>query len=79
MDTSAVELHDIMGGLSDIAFSMDSLCEVLVSLEEAYDMTYDHTTQKVVHIIGLLLASMSEDLSDKIDEIDHFIIDNKTA
>ncbi len=79
MDASAVKLHDIMGELSRIAFGMDSLREVLMALEEAYDMTYDHTTQKVVHIIGLLLASMSEDLSDRIDEIDNFIIDNKTT
>lgn len=79
MDASALELHDIMGGLSDIAFSMDSLREVLITLEEAFDLTYDHTTHKVVHIIRLLLTSMSEDLSDRIDEIDNFIIDNKTA
>ena len=79
MDASALELHDIMGGISDIAFGIDSLREILIALEEAYDMRHDHTSQKIVHIIGLLLASMSEDLSDRIDEIDNFIIDNKTA
>ena len=79
MDASALELHDIMGGLSNIAFSMDSLREVLITLEEAFDLTYDHTTQKVVHIIGRVLDCLSEDLSDRIDDLDHFIIDSKTA
>lgn len=79
MDASAVKLHDIMGELSRIAFGMDSLREVLMALEEAYDMTYDHTTQKVVHIIGRVLDCLSEDLSDRIDDLDHFIIDSKTA
>lgn len=77
MDASTVKLHDIIGELSRIAFGMDSLREVLITLEEAYDMTYDHTTQKVVHIIGKILDCLSEDLSDRIDEIDNFIIDNK--
>jgi len=79
MDASALELHDIMGELSRIAFGMDSLRDVLVVLEEAYDMRHDLTSQRTIHIIGMLLTSMSEDLSDRIDEIDHFIIDNKTA
>ena len=68
-----------MGELSDIAFGIDSLRDVLMVLEEAYDLRYDHSSRKMVHIIRLLLTSMSEDLSDRIDEIDNFIIDNKTA
>ena len=78
MDASALELHDIMGGLSDIAFSMDSLREVLITLEEALDLTYDHSSQKMVHIIGRVLECLSEDLSDRIDELDHFIIDKNS-
>ena len=74
-----IELHDIMSAISRVAFGIDSLREVLMSLEEAYDLTYDHPAQKLVHIIGRVLDCLSEDLSDRIDELDHFIIDNKTA
>jgi len=76
MDASALELHDIMGELSDIAFGMDSLRDVLVVLEEAYDMRHDLTSQRTVHIISMVLNFLSESLSDRIDEIDHFIINN---
>ncbi len=79
MNASAVKLHDIMGELSDIAFGIDSLREILIALEEAYDMRHDHTSQKIVHIISILLDFISENLSDRIDEVDHFIIDNKSA
>lgn len=77
MEASTLELHDIMGGISDIAFGIDSLREILIALEEAYDMRHDHTSQKIVHIISILLDFISENLSDRIDEIDHIIIDNK--
>jgi len=76
MDASALELHDIMGELSRIAFGMDSLRDVLVVLEEAYDMRHDLTSQRTVHIISMVLNFLSESLSDRIDEIDHFIINN---
>ena len=51
MNESALQLHDIMGGLSEIALGMDSLRDVLVVLEEAYDMRKDHTSRRTVHII----------------------------
>ena len=79
MDASALKLHDIMGELSDIAFGIDSLRDVLVVLEEAYDMRHDLTSRRTVHIISMVLNFLSEDLSDRIDEIDHFIINSKTA
>ena len=79
MTEEKLELHDIMGELSDIAFGIDGLRDVLMVLEEAYDMRYDHSSRKMVHIIGMVLDSLSANLSDRIDELDHFIIDNKTA
>ena len=56
-----------------------SLRDILVVLEEAYNMRHDLTSQRTVHLISMVLDFLSEDLSDRIDEIDHFIIDNKTA
>ena len=79
MNESALQLHDIMGGLSEISLGIDSLRDVLVVLEEAYDMRNDHTSRRTVHIIYMVLDCLSENLSDRIDEIDHFIIDNKIA
>ena len=77
MNEEKLELNDIMGELSDIAFGMDGLRDVLMVLEEAYDMRHDHSSRKMVHIIGMVLDSLSENLSDRIDELDHFIIDSK--
>ena len=79
MTEEKLELHDIMGELSDIAFGIDGLCDVLMVLEEAYDMRHDHTSRKMVHVIGMVLDSLSENLSDRIDDLDHFIIESKTA
>ena len=79
MNEEKLELNDIMGELSDIAFGIDGLRDVLMVLEEAYDMRYDHSSRKMVHIIGMVLDSLSENLSDRIDDLDHFIIESKTA
>lgn len=75
---SMIELHDIMSDLSRVSFGIDSLRDVLMSLEEAYDLNHDHSSQKMVHIIGRVLECLSEDLSDRIDELDHFIIDKNS-
>lgn len=69
-------LHDIMGSLSEVSMGLESLLCVLVSLEEDFELTYDYTAQKTTHVIRLLLELMSEKLSDSIDEIDRFIIDD---
>ena len=79
MTEEKLELHDIMGEFSEIAFGIDGLRDVLMVLEEAYDMRHDHTSRKMVHVIGMVLDSLSESLSDRIDDLDHFIIDSKTA
>ena len=56
-----------------------SLRDILIVLEEAYNMRHDLTSQGTVHLISMVLNFLSENLSDRIDEIDHFIIDYKTA
>ncbi len=70
-------LREIMGNLSDIEFSMESLSYVLGSLEEIYELRHEYELQKNVLLFKLLLDSMVENLSDRIDEIDRFIIDNR--
>ena len=74
-----IELHDIMSNLSRVSFGIDSLRDVLMALEEAYDLNHDHSSQKLVHIIGRVLECLSEDLDDRIDEIDNYIICSNKA
>ena len=73
------KLHEIMGDLSDIMFSMESLSCVLESLEEIYELKHKYEMQRNVWIFKILIDSMSENLSDRINEIDRFILDSKKA
>ncbi len=71
------KVYEIMGELSEIEFSMESLSCVLESLEEIYEMKHKYEMQKNVWIFKMLIDSMSDNLSDKIDEIDRLILSNK--
>lgn len=71
------KLSEIMGNLSDILFSMESLSYVLESLEEIYELKHEYEVQKNVWIFKMLIESMSENLGDRINEIDRFILDSK--
>ena len=71
------KLTEIMDELSAIEFSMESLSCVLGSLEEIYELKHNYETQKNIWIIKLLIDSMTENLDDKIDEIDRLILSNK--
>ena len=73
------KLHEIMGDVSDIMFSMESLSCVLESLEEIYELKHKYEMQRNVWIFKILIDSMSENLSDRINEIDRFILDSKKA
>ena len=46
-------------------------------LEESYEYKQEYEMQKNIIIFKLLLDSMSENLSDRVDEIDRFILDSK--
>ncbi|GAB5612644.1 MAG: hypothetical protein ACLU60_02330 [Faecalimonas sp.] len=70
-------LREIMGNLSDIEFGMESLSYVLGSLEEIYELRHEHELQKNVFLFKMLLDSMAENLSNRIDEIDRFILKSR--
>lgn len=70
-------LYEIMGELSEIEFGIESLSCVLGSLEEVYEMKHEYEMQKNVWVFKMLIDSVSENLSDKIDEIDRFLLDSK--
>ena len=73
------KLNEIMGELSKIMFSMESLSCVLDSLEEIYEFKHKYEMQKNVWVFKMLIESMSENLGDRINEIDRFILDSKKA
>lgn len=70
-------MHEIMGDLSEILFSMESLSSVLDDLEEIYEFKHKYEMQKNVWVFKMLIESMSENLGDKINEIDTLILESK--
>ena len=71
------KLYEIMGELSEIEFGIESLSFVLGALEEIYELKHEYEMQKNIWLFKMLTDSMSENLSDKIDKIDRFILSNK--
>lgn len=70
-------LYEIMDKLSDIEFSMESLSCVLDSLEEIYELKHEYEIQKNIWLIKMINDSMLENLSERISEIDRFLLNNK--
>ena len=71
------ELRRIMADLSELQFSMEGLSYIMGVLEESYEYKQEYEMQKNIIIFKLLLDSMSENLSDRVDEIDRFILENR--
>ena len=71
------KLYEIMGDLTEIEYGMESLSCVLKSLEEIYEYNQKYEIHKNAWILKMLLDSMAENLSNKIIEIDSFILCNK--
>lgn len=71
------ELRRIMADLSELQFSMEGLSYIMGVLEESYEYRQEYEMQKNIIIFKLLLDSMSENLSDRVDEIDRFILSSK--
>ena len=72
------ELRRIMADLSELQFSMEGLSYIMGILEEAYEYKQEYEMQKNIVIFKMLLDSMSENLSDRVDEIDRFILSSKS-
>ena len=71
------ELRRIMADLSELQFSMEGLSYIMGVLEESYEYKQEYEMQKNIIIFKLLLDSMSENLRDRVDEIDRFILSSK--
>ncbi len=71
------ELRRIMADLSELQFSMEGLSYIMGLLEESYEYKQEYEMQKNIIIFKMLLDSMSENLSDRVDEIDRVILGNK--
>lgn len=70
-------LYEIMGELTEIQFSMESLLSVLEHLDEIYELKHDYETQKALWIIKIINESMLENLSERISEIDRVLLENR--
>ena len=71
------KLYEIMGDLTEIEYGMESLSCILKSLEEIYEYKQKYEIHKNVWIVKMLIDSMAENLSNKINEIDSFILCSK--
>lgn len=68
------ELTRIMGELSELQFGIEGLVYIMEVMEEAYGYKHEYEMQKSIFALKILLDSMSENLSDKVDELDRFIL-----
>lgn len=71
------ELRRIMADLSELQFSMEGLSCIMGILEEAYEYKHEYEMQKNIVIFKMILDSMAENLSDRVDEIDRVLLENK--
>lgn len=71
------KLRQIMSDLVDIEYSLQSFSSLLEDLEEVYDLRHDEEQKENVWIFKMIVNSLSENISDRISEIDQFILDNR--
>lgn len=71
------QLRQIMSDLVDIEFSLQSFSSLLENLDEIYDLRHDEELKENVWLFKVIVDSLSENLSDRISEIDRFILDNR--
>ena len=71
------KLRQIMSDLVDIEYSLQSFSSLLEDLEEVYDLRHDEEQKENVWIFKMIVNSLSENISDRISEIDQFILDSR--
>lgn len=71
------KLRQIMSDLTDIEYSLQSFSSLLKNLDEIYDLRHDEELKENVWLFKILVDSLSENLSERISEIDRFLLDNK--
>lgn len=71
------KLRQIMSDLTDIEYSLQSFSSLLENLDEIYDLRHDEELKENVWLFKIIVDSLSENLSEKISEIDRFLLDNK--
>lgn len=70
-------LRQIMSELVDIEYSLQAFSSLLEDLEEVYDLRHDEEQKENVWIFKMIVNSLSENISDRISEIDQFILDSR--
>lgn len=68
---------EIMGKLSEIEFSMESLACVLKTFEDSYELKNEYEMKKNIRVIKKSLESILFDLRESMDVIDNCISYNK--
>lgn len=71
------KLRQIMSDLTDIEYSLQSFSSLLENLDEIYDLRHDEGLRENVWLFKIIVDSLSENLSDRISEIDRFILDSR--
>lgn len=71
------KLRQIMSDLTDIEYSLQSFSSLLENLDEIYDLRHDEELKENVWLFKIIVDSLSENLSDRISEIDQFLIDSR--
>lgn len=71
------KLRQIMSDLVDIEYSLQSFSSLLGELDEIYEYKHNNKQKENVWLFKMLVDSLSENLSDRISEIDQFLIDSK--
>lgn len=71
------KLRQIMSDLVDIEYSLQSFSSLLENLDEIYDLRHDEELKENVWLFKIIVDSLSENLSDRISEIDRFLLDGR--
>lgn len=66
-----------MSDLVDIEYSLQSFSSLLENLDEIYDLRHDEELKENVWLFKIIVDSLSENLSDRISEIDRFLLDGR--
>ncbi|MBQ8327782.1 MAG: hypothetical protein IJX86_12025 [Lachnospiraceae bacterium] len=72
------KLRQIMRELVEIERGLHSFSTLLDNLEEVYNSRHDENQKENIWVLKIIVESISQNLSDKITEIDQFIIDNRS-
>lgn len=71
------ELRKIMNELTGVEYGLESFVSLLENLEEVYDLRRDKEQMKNLKVFQIIVASLLENLSSEISEIEQLVLENK--